>query len=81
MDFLDPAKSQEPLMNEIEHWSDETLLVGHLPFIGELVSQLMTDQPTHQLVKFTPGTIVCLVRGEGNQWLMDWVLRPDLWID
>ena len=80
-DLLDPARSLDSLINEIEHWSDDTILVGHLPFIGELVSYLMTQNNIHQLVKFTPGTVVCLARGDGNQWLIDWVLRPDLLID
>ena len=78
LDLLDPAKSLDPLIQEIEGWCDDTVLVGHMPFIGELVSQLVSQQSVHQLVKFTPGTTVCLERGDGNQWVIGWVLRADL---
>ena len=77
-DWLDPTKSLDPLIAEIESWCDDTLLVGHMPHIGMLVSQLVSNQSHHQLVKFTPGTVVCLERDEANQWGINWVLQADL---
>jgi phosphohistidine phosphatase len=80
-DLLDPARPLDPLVTEIEHWYDDTVLVSHMPFIGELVSQLVSQQTREQLVKFTPGTVVCLERGDGGQWIIGWVLRADLLVD
>lgn len=79
--LLDPTKSIEMLVDEIETWCDDTLLVGHMPHIGQLVSQLVSQQTGCQLVKFTPGTIACLERGEAGQWSINWVMRADLLID
>lgn len=78
LDLLDPAKSLDPLVQEIESWCDDTMLIGHMPFIGELVSQLVSQQTNYPLVRFTPGTAVCLERKDGNQWVIGWVLRADL---
>lgn len=80
-DLLDPARSVDLLIAEIEHWCDDTVLVSHMPFIGELVSQLVSKQAREQLVKFTPGTVVCLERGDSGQWIIGWVLRADLLLD
>ena len=80
-DLLEPSKSLDTLVAEIEHWCDDTLLVSHMPYIGELVSRLVSQQTNHQLVKFTPGTIACLERSDGNQWVVNWVLRSDLIAD
>jgi phosphohistidine phosphatase len=80
-DLLDPAKALDALVDEIEHWCDDAVLVGHLPFIGELVCELVSRQSSQQLVKFTPGTVVCLERSDGNQWVISWVVRADLLTD
>jgi phosphohistidine phosphatase len=80
-DLLDPARPLAPIIEEIDHWYDDTVLVSHMPFIGELVSQLVSEQTREQLVKFTPGTVVCLERDESNRWIIGWVLRADLLVD
>ena len=79
--LLDPAKPLEPLFDEVNTWTDDTLIVGHMPIISEFVSRLVSNQGDEQLVKFTPGTVVCLERGDGNNWVIGWVLRPDMLFD
>lgn len=80
-DLLDPTRSIDRLVAEAETWCDDTLLVGHMPHIGQLVSQLVSKQACYPLVRFTPGTIVCLERGEGDQWSIEWVIQAKLLTD
>ncbi len=67
-----------PLVHEVQQWNDNTLLVGHMPFVSFFVSALVMGKETVELVRFSPGTLVCLERQEGHRWIIDWILRPDL---
>ena len=59
-------------------WDQDTLVVGHLPFMGRLVSHLVCGDADMPLVAFRPGSVACLERtGDGN-WLLQWMLRPGL---
>ena len=76
--LLSPDTSIDLLLDKIQHWSDNTLLVGHMPFISLLVSQLVAGNTKRDLLCFTPGTMVCLERHEGQRWIINWILRPEL---
>ena len=77
-DWLLPDAAVFPLLEHIQTWSDDTLLVGHMPFISNLVSNLVVGNDVYDLVRFTPGTVVCLERCESQRWMISWILRPDL---
>lgn len=76
--LLSPDADIAPLIGELQHWNDNTLLVGHMPFISFLISALVTGKESVELVRFSPGTMVCVERLEGKRWIIDWILRPDL---
>lgn len=59
-------------------WDQDTLVVGHLPFMGRLVSHLVTGDADMPLVAFRPGSAVCLERDSHGHWLLLWMLRPGL---
>jgi len=64
-----------PLLNSLE---EDTLLVGHLPFMPGLINALL-DQPSHRpLVEFTPACLVCLERQSNTLWSISFVLPPEL---
>ena len=67
-----------PLMELIQTWNDDTMLVGHMPFMSQLVSALVLGDDGYTMMRFPPGTLVCLERHEQHRWLLNWVLRPDL---
>ena len=75
---LDENDSVEDLVESIQHWEDDTILVGHMPFVSRLVSALMIDEPFQHLIDFVPGTIVCLENYGDKAWLIKWVLTPEL---
>ncbi|WP_100623384.1 phosphohistidine phosphatase SixA [Candidatus Coxiella mudrowiae] len=67
-----------PLIHLIQEWHDDTMLVGHMPFISQLVSALILGKDSYNILRFPPGTVVCLERIENHHWILNWVVRPDL---
>ncbi|MCX7120744.1 MAG: phosphohistidine phosphatase SixA [Gammaproteobacteria bacterium] len=56
------------LCDMLPAWDDNTLLVGHFPFMTRLVKVLANAD-----VKFKTATIVCLQRENNNRWTAEWV--------
>jgi len=76
-DLLEPGCMVTPLVETLHNWHDDTLLVGHMPFMSQLVSALLLNNNGYNIVRFPPGTVVCLEQYE-HRWILNWVLRPDL---
>lgn len=66
------------IIDLIQEWHDDTMLVGHMPFMSQLVSALILGNDSCNILRFPPGTVVCLERLENHLWILDWVVRPDL---
>ena len=72
-----PGDSPEWLADEITTWTDDTMLVGHQPFISKLVSRLVLGKESPIVVDVTPGTVVCLGRRRASRaWLITGMLTP-----
>ncbi len=76
---LRPKDPTDWLAGTLERWTGDTVCVGHLPFMGKMVSRLVTGSDDAPIVSFVPGTDVCLARGHnGEGWTIAWVITPDL---
>jgi len=75
---LNPLDLPAVMAEEIDHWQDSILLVGHLPHMARLASLLLTGQEESTIVAFTPGTIACLEKSEDKTWSLKWLLPPDM---
>jgi len=75
---LAPNDPVEPLASEIESWFADTLLVGHLPFLGRLASLLLASDADRSTLAFQPGSLACLERDRNGHWALVWMLRPEL---
>ena len=76
---LAPNDSTDEVFEAIDGWTEDTIVVGHLPFMSKLVSRLVTGNENETVVHFKPGSIACLERGEnGSGWTVSWYLRPEL---
>jgi len=62
----------------IADWNQDTVVVGHLPFMARLLSLLLSDDAERELIRCQPGTVVCLERSEAGAWGINWMLRPEL---
>jgi phosphohistidine phosphatase len=56
----------------------DALVVGHLPFMAQLVSLLVLEDPDRPIAAYRPGSVVCLERDSEGHWQIDWMIRPDL---
>jgi phosphohistidine phosphatase len=59
-------------------WEEDTLVVGHLPFMARLVALLTTGDSEREIVSYYPGSVVCLERAEAGHWVVLWMIRPDM---
>ena len=67
---LDPHDPVEPWVAAANGWMEDRLLVGHQPFLGQLVSRLVLGEE-RALVDYRPGTVVCLEpNGAGAWWIV-----------
>jgi phosphohistidine phosphatase len=78
LEGLEPNDRTLPILQKIKTWSDDTMLVGHLPFVGILTSELVAAENETALINYEPGTIVCLANDNG-EWKIDWVLNPSMY--
>ena len=79
---LAPNDSVEVAADLIAGWSEDTMVVGHLPFMGRLVSHLVAGSEEANVTAFQPGTVACLERAAGDEdgggWTLAWMVRPEL---
>lgn len=75
---LGPNDPLETLSSEIAFWSADTLIVGHLPFLGRLASLLLASDPDRAMIAFQPGSMTCLEEDADRRWVMVWMIRPEL---
>jgi phosphohistidine phosphatase len=59
-------------------WEEDTIVVGHLPFMSRLVALLTHGDPEHAVVAYSPGSVVCLERLAPHHWVVLWMQRPGL---
>ena len=77
-DGINPNDEPDPLVEEIAKWTDDTMIVGHLPFMSGLVSLMITNEAVIPIASYEPGSVVCLEKGENDTWTICWMLRPEL---
>jgi phosphohistidine phosphatase len=76
---LSPSDSPVYLCETANTWHEDTLVVGHQPFMSHLTSRLVLGAEQPVIVDFTPATAVCLARRPVTRaWFLAWVLAPEL---
>jgi phosphohistidine phosphatase len=80
---LQPDADPEEMVHFLNATSEDVLAVGHLPHVELLVSLLLTGGRARPPVRFGPGTMVCMERGnaesgKAERWTLVWVVTPDL---
>jgi phosphohistidine phosphatase len=74
---LGPEDPVEPWVREISGWTEDAVIVGHLPFLDRLASRLVTGGDEAAVVSFVPGTALCLEKGAAG-WSVLWVVPPSM---
>jgi len=77
-DGLSPNDDVTPLKDEVISKNQDTMIVGHLPFVSKFASLLLTGSESSGIVAFRQGGIVCLEYSDDNQWQLQWMIVPAL---
>jgi phosphohistidine phosphatase SixA len=67
-----------PMGARLAQESKNLMLVGHLPYLSHLVARLLGLPADKPLVRFQTGGVVRLDREESEQWVVRWMLTPEL---
>jgi phosphohistidine phosphatase len=75
---LNPLDDVVPWVDQLRG-IDDTMLVGHLPFMERLTSLLVTGSRERLVFKFQNGGIVCLEKDSDSPfWFIKWTLMPKI---
>ena len=77
-DGLRPDDNVALLRDELAVETENTMIVGHMPFIARLASLLLTGYETPSPIAFQNAGIVCLGRTDDGRWQIEWIVTPDL---
>ena len=75
---LNPNDPVDNVLQDVERWSEDVLLVGHLPFMSRLTSRLLGRKEDKATLEFRPSSAACLERDAGGRWIVAWFLPPDM---
>lgn len=76
---LNPLDDVSPLVVDLFNIGEENLLiVSHLPFLSRLVSRLVLNAESLDIVNFNPGTLVALEKLDHSRFVIEWVINPAL---
>ncbi len=56
---------------------DSIALVGHLPHLSRLASDLLAWKREMEIIRFKNAGIVCL-SGESHDWKLEWIITPGI---
>jgi phosphohistidine phosphatase len=75
---LDPEDDPAATANFLKVYTDDVLIVGHLPHLERLTSLLLTGSPDRRPVRFLNAAVVCLEKEDGGKWSLVWAIVPEL---
>lgn len=79
MNALNDPEGADIVRQEIEIATTAILLVGHIPLLPRLLSQLVVRQQDAWLMDFhMPATLVGLESLEKDRWIIEWAVSPAL---
>ncbi len=77
IDGISPNDPVQEFSFEDHEVKNNTMIVGHLPFMAKMVSYLVTGNEEPAIVSYLPGSVVCLKQDPEGSWHIEWMLRPD----
>ena len=75
---IKPDDDVRPVLAELERVGADTMLVGHMPFLGKLAGRLLAGDEAAEPMAFQKGCIACLERGDDGIWRLAWMLTPEI---
>lgn len=75
---LSPNDDVKKIKEQIESAGEDVMIVGHLPFLGKLVSLFVTGDEIKGTVSFKQGGVVCLECVKKKLWHVEWMVIPEI---
>ena len=75
---LSPNDDVKKTKEQIESVDEDVMIVGHLPFLGKLVSLFVTGDESKGTIAFKQGCMVCLECGEEKLCHVEWMVIPEI---
>jgi len=77
LDGIEPWGNVKAFASLTEKWTEDTVVCGHEPFMGQALSYLVTGNPHAELVDVKTGSVMALARNIHNpSWQMRWMVLP-----
>jgi phosphohistidine phosphatase len=75
---LAPLDDPEIWAGRIAKMDEDLLLVGHLPHLGKLAAILLSGDKERSVINFQMAGAVRLRRMKAAQWVVDWMVVPEI---
>lgn len=73
-----PLDSAAGFARRLPELGGETMICGHQPFMGRLVSHLLTGSEERTLVAYSPGSVAILEQTAEGSWILCGFVRPEM---
>ncbi len=73
---LAPMDDPGPWVKLVNEMDEDTVLVGHLPFLARLAGLLLCGGQERNCIDFQMGGIVCCKRFDDGRWAVEWMIVP-----
>jgi len=81
MEGLEPTADVSAMAKQLSTADGDIMLVGHLPYLDRLASQLIAGDANREAFSFEASGVMCLARRDSNggpKWTVEWMLNPNL---
>jgi phosphohistidine phosphatase len=73
-----PMDPVEEFARDLDVWQENTMVVGHMPFLGRLAALLLCNAVDREPLALSTGSVACLKRVADDHWIVQWLLHPKL---
>jgi phosphohistidine phosphatase len=75
---LSPDDPVAEIADFVDEQKDDCMFVGHMPFMGHLVSLLVSGEENRNLVAFPTGGVAVLEKKNSGPWLITGMIDPKI---
>jgi phosphohistidine phosphatase len=75
---LGPKDALTTVRQALAETTQDVMIVGHLPHLNRLASQLIAEDEAADCVQFQNAGVVCLEQDADRKWRMAWMVPPEL---
>jgi phosphohistidine phosphatase len=75
---LKPLDNPSTWADHLSKARENIILVGHLPHLCGLASQLLCQDKSRTLINFQMGGATCMEKDESGSWTLCWIVVPEI---